>query len=44
MNNEIDLKGEIDFVIMYSKIKKDLIICLGLKNLYGDERYKFIRF
>jgi len=38
MNIEIDLKGEIDFVIMYSKIKKDLIICLGLKNLYGDER------
>jgi hypothetical protein len=24
MNNEIDLKGEINFVIMYSKIKKDL--------------------
>ncbi len=24
MNIEIDLKGEVDFVIMYSKIKKDL--------------------
>jgi hypothetical protein len=33
MNNEIDLKGEINFVIMYSKIKKDL------KNLFRVEKF-----
>lgn len=33
MNNEIDLKGEIDFVIMYSNIKKDL------KNLFRVEKF-----
>jgi len=32
MNNEIDLKGEVDFVIMYSEIKKDL------KNLFRVEK------
>ena len=33
MNNEIDLKGEINFVIMYSKIKKDL------KNFFRVENF-----
>ncbi len=32
MNNEIDLKAEIYFVLMYSKIKKDL------KNLFRIEK------
>jgi len=32
VNNEIDLKGEVDFVIMYSEIKKDL------KNLFRVEK------
>jgi len=33
MNNEIDLKGEINFVIMCSKIKK------RLKNLFWVEKF-----
>jgi hypothetical protein len=33
MNIEIDLKGEVDFVIMYSKIKKDLKILFRVEKI-----------